>query len=115
MQARRRIPLSSDCLRGFSDRQFLAIFSPPSIVFGPHGTEEMRKTFGTIVRKKNLDGESFKFEKDAVKPPRDRKFKTKEGVKIQYGEDAEDTVKVIEDENTGKTLITITTQQIIEM
>jgi hypothetical protein len=84
-------------------------------VFGPHGTEEMRKTFGTIARKKNLDGESFRFEKDAVKPPRDRKFKTKEGVRIQYGEDAEDTVKMIKDENTGETLITITTQQIIEM
>lgn len=84
-------------------------------VFGPHGTEKMRETFGTIIRKKSLDGESFKFDKDAVKPPKDRKFKTKEGVKIQYGEDAEDTVKVTTDENSEKTIITITTQQIIEM
>lgn len=84
-------------------------------VFGPHGTEEMRTTFSKIVKRKNLDGESFKFDKTAIKPPSQRKFRTNEGVRFQYGEDAEDTVKISENKDIGKTVITITTQQLFEM
>jgi hypothetical protein len=83
--------------------------------FGVSGTEEVKKTFDGMLRKHNIDGESFQFEKKAVKPPRKRRFKTSEGVKIEYESDATDTVSIEYPKEHGDlTTVTIKTRKLSE-
>lgn len=85
------------------------------MVFGAHGTDEIRSTFNTHLEKNDLDGEIFQFDNDAVDRPRKRKYKTSEGVKIEYSDSADDTVDIDRDEERGKTRITITTNKLSEL
>lgn len=84
------------------------------IVFGVHGSENIKKTFNNSLRKKNLDGESFRFDKKAITQPKEKKYRTKEGVRIRYGEEAEDKVSIKLGNNNIDTIITIKTRQLIE-
>lgn len=85
------------------------------MVFGAHGTDEIRSTFNSHLEKNDLDGEIFQFDNDAVERPRKRKYKTSEGVKIEYSDSADDTVDIDRDEERGKTRITITTNKLSEL
>jgi hypothetical protein len=97
--------------------QSLDIFNPQEFfdkIFGIHGNEKINKTFNTLLKKKNIEGELFKFQKTAIKPPKERKYRTQEGVRIQFGEEAKDTVQIEHGTDTKPTVITITTQQLTE-
>jgi hypothetical protein len=67
-----------------------------------------------LLKQKNIEGESFRFEKNAIRPPKERKYRTREGVRIQYGENAKDTVEIEYGTDTKPTVITIITQQLTE-
>lgn len=81
--------------------------------FGSHGLPEVKKSFDTMLEKRGLDGESFKFEKTAVKLKGPRKYKTAEGVKIEIPEQASDTFERQMQED-GSTLIKIRTTKLTE-
>lgn len=86
------------------------------IVFGPHVSDELKETFNQYLEKYDLDGEIFQFDNEAVVRPRKRKYKTREGVKIEYSEAADDTVEIdrdIDDQHQAR--ITITTQKLSEL
>lgn len=82
-----------------------------SKIFGTHNTPDLQRTLEKELKKKDILGEEFKFDK-AIKRPQIRKLRTKEGVSIQYTDNADDTVKI--DHTKSKTVITITTTQLIE-
>ena len=84
-------------------------------VFGGHGSDEIRNTFNAHLEKHDLDGEIFEFDNEAAERPRKRKYKTSEGVKIEYSDSADDTVDIDRDEERGKTRITITTNKLSEL
>ncbi|MEO9887672.1 MAG: nucleoid-associated protein [Balneola sp.] len=96
-------------LDAFNSEQFF------DMVFGAHGSEEIRSTFNSYLEKNDLDGEMFEFDNDAVEKPKNRKFKTSEGVKIEYSETADETVVIEPDEVQNKTRITITTNKLLEL
>lgn len=83
-------------------------------VLGSHGNEKIKKTFDKILKDKHLEGESFKFDSKGLKKPKERKLKTKEGVKIHYGESAEDTVNIKYGKESEPTIITIKTIKLTE-
>ena len=80
-------------------------------VFGAYGTPKIKRTFDTLLKRKNIEGDTFRFVKDAIKPPKTSKFRTKEGVQIRYDEIAKETVKI---ERGKTTTITIKTEQLFE-
>ncbi len=82
-------------------------------VFGADGGEKVQKTFDRAVKRLGLEGEKFEYDKNALRKPRKRKLHTKEGVQIQYGEDAKETV-AINEIDANKTIITITTAKLTE-
>lgn len=84
-------------------------------VFGGHGSEEIRNTFNSHLEKHDLDGEIFEFDNEAAERPSKHKYKTSEGVKIEYSDSADDTVDINRDEERGKTRITITTNKLSEL
>ena len=81
--------------------------------FGAHGTDDIRATFDRRLEKSGLEGERFRFDRNAVVKPSVRKYRTVEGVKLEYGEDAQDTVKITSKAG-GSTIITIQTSKLIE-
>lgn len=83
--------------------------------FGENLPTKIKETFDHLLREQELDGEQFRFEKEAVKPATFRRFETMEGVKIQYGEEAKDTVKISQGVDNKKTVVTITTDRLIEL
>lgn len=85
------------------------------MVFGAYGSDEIRSTFNSHLEKNDLDGEVFQFDNNAVERPSKRKYKTSEGVKIEYSESADDTVDIERDEVQGKTRIKITTTKLSEL
>lgn len=80
-------------------------------VFGAYGTPKIKRTFDSLLKRNNIEGDTFKFVKDAIKPPKTSKLRTKEGVRISYGEIAKKTVKI---ERGKTTTITIKTEQLYE-
>lgn len=80
-------------------------------LFGPHYTDEIGRTFKRKLKSADILGEEFDFDKRIRKPKR-KKFRTQEGVVIQYDTIAEETVNIqtVGDETT----ITITTRKLIE-
>jgi hypothetical protein len=89
----------------FESDEFFAEF------FGAHGNEKVRKTFNSILKTRDLDGEVFEFDKTAVKSTKPQKYKTAEGVKIEIPEQATDTFHA---QNTPEgTTITIKTSKLI--
>ena len=82
--------------------------------FGAHGTDELRESFGQRLEKKGLDGEVFRFDKDAVPRPSSRRYRTAEGVKLEWPKDAEETVK-IDAKRDGSATITVRTKKLVEL
>jgi hypothetical protein len=81
-------------------------------LFGTHFTDEIGRTFDRKLTKADISGEEFAFDKRVIKKPRKKKFRTQEGVIIQYDDIAKNTVKI---ETVGeKTRITILTSKLIE-
>lgn len=83
-------------------------------VFGPDATKEIHKTYGARLEARDLSGESFRLNKKAVAPPKEYKYRTIEGVRIQFGENAKGTVTIQPGDDGGPTIITITTQKLVE-
>lgn len=81
-------------------------------IFGEHYTDDIQRTFRRQAHKSDIQGEHFTLYKDIQKPSK-RKYRTSEGVLIQYSQDASDTVH-IDDTKDDKTIITITTAKLIE-
>jgi hypothetical protein len=90
-------------------------FNPMQVakdLFGTHFTEEIGRTFDRKLIKADISGEEFAFDKRVIKKPRKNKFRTQEGVLIQYDDIAKNTVQI---ETVGeKTRITILTNKLIE-
>lgn len=80
-------------------------------LFGNNYTEEIGKTFSKKLRQADIEGEEFEFDKKLKKPVK-KKFRTAEGVTIQYNTTAESTVKI--KTTNEETKITITTRKLIE-
>ncbi|HTK19285.1 MAG TPA: nucleoid-associated protein [Mucilaginibacter sp.] len=81
-------------------------------LFGIHFTDEIGRTFDRKLTKADISGEEFAFDKRVIKKPRKNKFRTQEGVLIQYDDIAKNTVQI---EAVGdKTKITILTNKLIE-
>jgi hypothetical protein len=81
-------------------------------VFGLVGNEKIRKSLERHLKKHDLDGEVFKFDKKALSKPRKIKIRTKEGVRIQYEDSVSDRVVFSDEGNSQK--ITITTERYYE-
>lgn len=79
--------------------------------FGIHYSEEMENIFKRELKRKDINGEEFKLDK-TIPRPKQKKFRTNEGVSIQFPTDAEDTVKIKHFNNS--TVVTITTSQLLE-
>jgi hypothetical protein len=92
----------------FDPDQFIAEY------FGAHGTDKIRATFNGRLEKSGLEGERFKFDRDAVAKPEARKYRTVEGVRIEYGEEARGTVKIASKAD-GSATITVRTRKLIEL
>ncbi|WP_426671897.1 nucleoid-associated protein [Mucilaginibacter sp. McL0603] len=90
-------------------------FSPdqtPQELFGVYFTPEIGRTFARKLGKADISGEAFSFDKRVIRKPRKKKYRTQEGVIIQYDAIAANTVQI---ENEGeKTKITIVTNKLIE-
>jgi hypothetical protein len=80
-------------------------------LFGTHYTDEIGRTFNRKLKQSDIHGEEFNFDKRITKPKK-RKFRTQEGVTIQYDTVAEGTVQI--KENESETQIIITTKKLIE-
>lgn len=83
-------------------------------VFGIHGSEDIRNTFYTYLKKKDIEGESFRFDKNAVDFPKEKKYRTHEGVRLRYGVEAEHTVDINYGTGEKPTIITIKTSKLTE-
>ena len=83
-------------------------------VFGSYGNEKIKKTFHTLLNKNDIEDETFRFDKTVVEKPKKRKYRTQEGVRIQYGEEAKDTVDIRYGKGDEDTIITIKTQKLTE-
>ncbi len=97
--------------------QMMEIFDPEEYfnrVYGAYGNDKIRRTFNGQLKKNNIEAEKFKFDKKAIKPPKEKKYRTKEGVKLQYGKEAEHMVDIRHGSNDNPTVITIRTQQLTE-
>jgi hypothetical protein len=89
----------------------------PDKIFGPQSTEIMKKikkTFNKELKKRGIEDESFKLDHTAITQPKVIKYRTQEGVRIQYDQDAEDKVKIKWGSDDKETTITITTKKLIE-
>jgi hypothetical protein len=82
-------------------------------ILGVSYKPEMLKVFERELKKMDIQGEEFTFDKTIRKPSR-KKFFTIEGIKIEYSTDVEDKVKFKYGEGDEETTITITTAKLIE-
>lgn len=83
-------------------------------VFGANSTPKLVKTYEAFLKKNNIGGDSFKFVKNAIKPPKEIKYRTQEGVRIRFGKESEETVKIDYGVGNKSTVITIKTQHLTE-
>ena len=77
--------------------------------FGMYYSPQMDLTFKRELKRQDILGESFPLDKK-IPEPKQKKFRTEEGVIIQFTKEAEDTVKIVDQEN--ETIITITTSKL---
>jgi hypothetical protein len=92
------------------------VFDPSQFVseyFGAHGSEELRATFDRRLERSGLEGESFRFDQKAIEKPKLRKYRTVEGVKIEFGDEARATVNIA-NKSDGSAVITVHTSKLIE-
>ena len=83
-----------------------------NIAFGAYSLEKVEKVFDRELKKEDIFGESFAFDKKYASP-KQKRYKTREGVVITVNEDAIDTVNIKDEDN--RSIITITTQKLTEM
>lgn len=83
----------------------------PQIIFGQHYTEELGNSFLRELTKIGIEGEIFEYDKN-IPRPKQKKFKTAEGVAIQFPQEANDSVQISHLDNMTK--ITITTSKLVE-
>lgn len=83
-------------------------------VFGSHGNPKIRHTYNTFLKQEGIQGDTFRFIKNAIKPPKERKYRTSEGVKITVGQEAEDTITIEQGRGNEPTIITIKTDKLTE-
>lgn len=81
------------------------------ILFEQYYSIEIERTFKRKLKKRDMLGEEFLFDK-SIKKPSKRKLKTAEGISIQYDYSAEDTIKIEDIENGTK--ITIETSKLFD-
>ncbi len=81
-------------------------------LFGDLYTEEIGRTFNKKLKKADILGEEFNFNKK-IKKPTKRKYTTIEGVQIQYDSIAANTVEIVPQKD-GNTKITITTKKLLD-
>jgi hypothetical protein len=79
--------------------------------FGTHYSPEIKTCFERELRRQDLFGEEFNFFKN-IKAPRSRKYRTSEGVQIQFPDSANDTVDI--KHNKNETVVTIRTKKLTE-
>jgi len=84
------------------------------VVFEGRGSPKMIETYKNHLKKEGISGASFKFIKNAIKPPKETKYRTLEGVRIVIDQAASSTVKIVRDDKKKQTTVSITTQQLIE-
>lgn len=80
-------------------------------IFGQNFTPEIKSSFEREMKRKDIGGEEFEFFKN-IKAPKLKRYRTSEGVQIQYSEAANDTVEIKHQKN--ETVITIKTKQLLE-
>ena len=80
-------------------------------IFGEHYHDEMEVEFDKNLKRNDITGEEFLFDK-SLKRPKELKYKTAEGVLIQYSSEAEDTVSIVNE--PSQTIITIKTTKLVE-
>ncbi len=79
------------------------------IAFGTHNLPKVEAIFDRELRKEDIYGEVFDFDKN-IEPPKQKRYKTKEGVIINVPIDAEDSIKIAD--NDEHSIITITTKKL---
>ncbi len=82
-------------------------------MFGPHATDEVRKTFRGELKKNDIEGEVFSLDPDVLSDTGPVRLRTSEGVIVQMPEHARKTVTWADDAN-GFTIISIKTIKLIE-
>lgn len=80
-------------------------------IFGSHYTEQMDSVFKRELRRNDVEGEVFDFNKK-IPRPKQQKYRTFEGVYIQFPSEANDTVKIVNEND--KTIVTITTTKLVD-
>lgn len=80
-------------------------------IFGSHYMPEMEDRFDRELKKNDILGEEFPYDKTITRPGV-RKYSTIEGVQIHYSETADDTVSIIHE--SDRTVITITTSNLLD-
>jgi len=80
-------------------------------LFGNYYSQQIAGTFRRKIQQEDIVGEEFDFNKK-IRKPQKKKFKTIEGVTIQYDTIAENTIKITT--RNEETKIVITTKKLIE-
>lgn len=81
------------------------------LIFGQYYTEELANSFLLELKKVGIEGEIFDYDKN-IPQPKQKKYKTAEGVAIQFPQEANDSVQISHTDNMTK--ITITTSKLVE-
>ncbi|RYY05140.1 MAG: hypothetical protein EON55_28365 [Alphaproteobacteria bacterium] len=81
-------------------------------LFGAHGTEAIRGTYVEQLAAVRLDGQSFRFDRNALPAAGPQKFRTSEGIEITVPEAAAETFEKVKDGDTY--VITIRTTSIVQ-
>lgn len=84
-------------------------------VFGASANDNVKKTFSNILKKKDIDGESFKPDTSKLPRPKKLKVKTEEGVLIEYSESNSTLVKFDKPSEDGFYTISVKTKKYCEM
>lgn len=80
-------------------------------LFGAHGSEAVRGTYCEQLAAVGLDGQSFRFDRDALPTAGPQKFRTSEGIEITVPEAAAETFETVRDGDTY--VITIRTSSVV--
>ncbi len=81
------------------------------LAFGAYSLNKVEKVFDKELKKEDIYGEAFIFDKN-LPAPNQKKYKTNEGVVIFVSENAKDTISIINEPT--QSIITITTQKLTE-
>ncbi len=102
------IPDAIEKLENFDEEDFFRR------VLGPHGSDKIYTYYKKALAKRDLVGESFKFDKTVAKRKGPKRYSTEEGIQIKIPETATDLCKIKEGDSHNRTVITIETTKLIE-